>query len=101
MENNGPFKVFKILFGDIPSQWFRLLVLGGCIVWAFYAVRNFERTVMQEAQATRVTLTAYIASNEAWQKASNEERAVLLRKVNTRLKRLYQVNGWDYEDVER
>jgi len=93
-------KAMKLLFGDVPMQWVRLILLGAFLTWLGFAMRDFKNEVKNEALAVRGTLTEYIAANGAWQSLTKQERAVLLRKANARFKRLYQHNGWDYEDIE-
>jgi hypothetical protein len=98
-------EIWKLLFGDIPVRGaFRALVIGMLLCACFFIVRDwknsFEFKVSQEASSVRLTLATYIASNEAWQNASMGERQKLLKKVNSRLRRLYEQNGWQYEEVE-
>jgi hypothetical protein len=98
-------EMWKLLFGDIPVRGaFRAVVIGALLCACFFTIRDwkegFEGKVSEEAASVRLTLATSIASNEAWRNASLEERVKLLRKVNIRLRRLYEQNGWQYEEVE-
>ena len=98
-------QLMKLVFGDVPIRGaLRLIVIGALLAATFFTVRDWkeavERRFSEESAAVRATLTTSIASNEAWKNASMEERAKLLRKANARLRRLYEHNSWQYEDIE-
>lgn len=90
----GP--VLKVVFGEQG----RFVLLGVALTLLYAAAQDFKRDVRSEALAVRMTLNEYIASNKAWQELSMDERANLLKKANARFRRLYTVQGWDYEELE-
>lgn len=84
--------IFKALLGKEPSQWLRFFLAGVAIMWAI-------DHVLDEASATRKTLTEYIAANEEWQRISEGQREFLIRRVDARFKRLYSQQGWEYQEI--
>lgn len=91
----GP--ILKVLFGDAS----RFVLLGAGLCFLYFAALEFKEDVTAENQKTREILNEYIAANGAWQNLSEAERERLLKRVNARIRRLYEHNGWVYEDVER
>lgn len=92
--------LLKFLFGDVPSQWVRLFMLGVGVTVALVMLRDFRRDVRGESASVREALVQYMASNKAWQDATMSERAKLLARVNYRLEKIYRRNGMDYDPVE-
>lgn len=86
-------RMLRMLVGDVPMQWLRLIILGGAMVLGAVYIRDFKMEIVRKVDAA-------IASNAVWQQASIEERQRLVKKANTRLKRLYEYNGWVYEDLD-
>jgi hypothetical protein len=91
--------LFKMFFGNDPSQWVRFVILGISVGWAFHVMIQFRDTMIDESQAVRRSLNEYIAANEKWQELSAGERSVLIGRVDARLKRLYLHNGWEYQGI--
>lgn len=92
--------LFKMAFGDVPTQWIRLVAFGVFIAWGVFALRDFGRETREQNDALRKSLSEYIASNKAWQEKSTDERRYLIGKVNARFDRLYKRNGWEHEAME-
>jgi hypothetical protein len=96
---NGLGYLFKMFFGNDPALWVRFVLLGLAFGWAFHVMIEFRDTMIAESQAVRRSLNEYIAANEKWQAVSAEERTVLIGRVDSRFKRLYIHNGWDYQGL--
>lgn len=90
----------RAVFGEVPAQWIRFVLLGAAIALLYTKAMDFKRDVTNESVASRKALGEYVASNQAWQNLSAETRAKLLKQVNRRFQRVYQARGWDYEDIE-
>jgi hypothetical protein len=88
-----------MLFGDVPAQWVRLVVLGAFIAWVSLSVSQFRQDVREESQAVRRALSEYIAANKAWQDLTMAQRTKLVNQVDRRFGRLYRTNGWEYENL--
>lgn len=91
--------LFKMFFGNDPSQWVRFVLLGIAIAAAFFIAIDFRDDMVYESKAARRSLNEYIAANEKWQALSSDERAVLIRRVDARIRRLYLHNGWEYQGI--
>lgn len=95
--------LFKMFFGNDPSQWVRFVILGVFLATVYFTaerfVNEFRREMVAESAAVRHSLTEYIAANEKWQALTEAERQRLIRKADARFRRLYQNNGWVYEPL--
>lgn len=90
----------KVLVGDVPAPWFRLVVFGALITWAFFYARDFKRAVSAESSAVRQALIESIAANQAWKDATMAERRAYVRKIDRRFEKLYRRNGLEYEPLD-
>lgn len=104
----GEWMIFleKLLKGKVPDS-VKLIIVGGVIVWAVFAVRDFKQSIetavkiaVTESQKVRAELRQAAFVDSLQIEASDEVRAKLLRKANARLRRLYENNNWVYEDIE-
>ena len=100
-KNGGAFGfVLRAIVGEVPAQWIRFVLLGVAATLLWKAAMDFKREMREDGRANRAALTEYIAANQLWQNTNLDVRAKLLRQVNTRFRRLYRENRWDYEEVE-
>jgi len=92
--------LLKLIFGDVPAQWLRLVIIGGLITWGVVSLRDFSRETRAYNTDLRNALTEYIAANTAWQAKTIDDRRYLIGKVNARFDRIYKRNGMEYEPME-
>lgn len=100
-------KILKLIFGEVPAQWVRLILIGGLLVWAGYQVRDFLR----DSAAFQTTIAGQMSAIRQELKTANDAAAILvgkndirteklIGKVNIRFERVYTHNGWEYVPIE-
>jgi len=97
--------LIKLLFGDVPIRGaLRAIVIGAVLATCFFIIKDwkegFEERVQAEATAVRSIMATSIAANDAWKAATEADQARFKRRVEARIRRLYERNGWVYEEID-